>query len=98
MGKKVGATKRAEAAAKKKKTVAKPKATLNVDWAKSTVTQARLQELENQGMLPSQEVIQWRAPGDEIRPQPREGEVVVFADHVTRGFRPPGSHFFRRLL
>lgn len=37
-------------------------------------------------------------PGEEIRPQPWDNEVVVCADHVTRGFRPPGSWFFRSLL
>src|SRR3954462_3504723 len=25
-------------------------------------------------------------------------EVIVFADHLTRGFRPPGSRFFRSVL
>ena len=35
---------------------------------------------------------------NETRPQPEEGEVMAFADHVTLGFRPPGSSFFRELL
>ena len=51
-----------------KKPVSRPKATLTADWAKSTVTHARLLELEKQGLLPSQEAIGWRTPGEEIRP------------------------------
>ena len=29
---------------------------------------------------------------------PRDGEVVVFVDHMSRGFKPPGSKFFRDVL
>ena len=97
--KKFGATQKLEAT-KKKKTVTKPKpkATLNTDWERSTVDHARLSDLEVHGLLPSCEAIEWRAPYNEIRPEPREGEVVVFTHHVVRGFGPPGSHFFRSLL
>ena len=69
-----------------------------VNWAKSTVTEAVLQTYEDFGELPKKEEIEWRAAGDEIRPKPCEGEVVVLLDHVTRGLRPPGSSFFRRVL
>ena len=69
-----------------------------VNWAKSTVTEAVLQKYEGFGELPKKKEIEWRAAGDEIRPKPREGEVVVLLDHVTRGLRPPGSSFFRRIL
>ena len=47
------------------------------------------------GTLPPKEVIEWRALAREVRPQPAEGEVVVFADHLERGFSPPGSKLFR---
>ena len=40
----------------------------------------------------------WRAAGEETRPKPKEGEVVVLLDHITRGMCPPGSNFFRRVL
>ena len=69
-----------------------------VNWAKSTVTEAVLKKFTDAGELPKKEEIFWRAAGDEIRPKPREGEVVVLLDHVTRGLRPPGSSFFRRVL
>ena len=69
-----------------------------VNWAKSTVSEATLKKFADAGKLPKKEEIFWRAAGDEIRPKPREGEVVVLLDHVTRGLRPPGSNFFRRVL
>ena len=69
-----------------------------VNWAKSTVTEAVLQRYEDSGELPKKREIEWRAAGDEIRPRPREGEVVVLLDHVTGGLRPPGSSFFRWVL
>ena len=50
------------------------------------------------GTLPKKNEIRWRVPGLENPPSPREGEVVVFADHIGRGFKPPGSKFFRDVL
>ena len=50
------------------------------------------------GELPRRDEISWRAAGTETRPTPRDDEVVVLLDHVTRGMRPPGSNFFRRVL
>ena len=32
------------------------------------------------------------------KPQPKDGEVIVFTDHMNRGFSPPGSKFFREVL
>ena len=88
---------------KNKKTAgkAKPpvqKSTLAADWSTSLVTEELLKGLVEEGVLPPQSEIKWRVPGKETRPEPREGEVIVFADHVTRGFRPPGSKFFRSVL
>ena len=65
-----------------------------INWAKSTVSEAVLQNFADSGELPKKEEIFWRTAGDEIRPKPLEGEVVVLLDHVTRGLRPPGSTFF----
>ena len=96
--KKISGTKKAEQAKQRKMTTSKPKSTLSCDWARSIVTEERLHELEIQGLLPSQKDIGWRAPAKETRLHPKDGEVVVFVDHVTRGFRPPGSLFFRELL
>ena len=54
--------------------------------------------MEAAQLLPPQEEIHWRGAADEIRPQPDVGEVIVFTEHITRGFRPPGSLFFRQVL
>ena len=41
----------------------------------------------------------YRAPNPEEEfPQPKEGEVVVFMDHMNWGFSPPGSKFFGDVL
>ena len=69
-----------------------------VNWTKSTVSEATLKKFANTGELPKQADIFWRAASDETWPRPQEGEVVVLLDHVTRGLRPPGSNFYRRVL
>lgn len=50
------------------------------------------------GILAAKDVIHWRVPGPECPPEPQDGEVVVFTDHMLRGFAPPGSKFFRDVL
>ena len=41
----------------------------------------------------------YRAPNPEEEiPQPKEGEVIVFTDHMNRGFSPPSSKCFRDVL
>jgi len=50
------------------------------------------------GVLLAQDVIHWWVPGLEKRPKPKDGEIVVFTDHLHRGFSPPGSKFFRDVL
>ena len=71
-----------------------PKSTFEANWMRSQMTQLRLEEMKKSGILPPRAKIHWRAPGDETRPQPREGEVVVLGEHVTQGSLPPGSRFF----
>src|SRR5215216_348020 len=50
------------------------------------------------GVLAKKDVIHWRVPSRETPPQPKEGEVVVFTNHLLRGFSPPGSKFFHDVL
>src|SRR5215216_5648227 len=50
------------------------------------------------GVLAKKGIIHWRDPGTETHPQPKEGEVIVFTDHLLWGFIPPGSKFFRDVL
>lgn len=62
------------------------------------MTELYLTDLVDQGLLPSKEEIHWRAPEEERSPQSEQNEIIVFAEHVERGFRPPGSKKFRDLL
>ena len=68
------------------------------NWVPSRVTEDQLDDLVLIGALGSKDTIHWRAPGKECPPTPREGEVVVFVDHLARGFKPPGSKFHRDVL
>ncbi|SPT16016.1 unnamed protein product [Triticum aestivum] len=76
-----------------------PKAPITCNWMRSIVTDDTLANFVKTGYLPKKEVMSYRAPDpSEERPQPRDGEVVIFADHMSRGFAPPGSKFFREVL
>ena len=62
------------------------------------VTEEDLNNHVATGALAKKEVIHWRVPGAENPPEPKDGEVIVFTDHLSRGFSPPGSKFFRDVL
>ena len=69
------------------------------NWVPSTVTKSKLAEFVKSGHLPKREVMSYRVPNpSEEIPQPKDGEVVVFTDHMSRGFAPPGSKLFRDVL
>ena len=68
------------------------------NWAKSRITEEYLNRCVLTGALGNKENIHWQAPGTENPPQPKEGEVIVFTDHLLRGFNPPGSKFCRDVL
>ncbi|XBI53663.1 hypothetical protein VPH35_035852 [Triticum aestivum] len=73
-----------------------PKAPITCNWMRSNVTDETLADFVKTGYLPKKDVMSYRAPDpSEERPQPRDGEVVIFADYMSRGFAPPGSKFFR---
>ena len=83
MGKNASA---AESSKRKKTAGKKPpvqKPTLEANWSKSLVTLEQLNGMVEEGILPPQSEIKWRVPGEETRPKPKKGEVIVFADHVT---------------
>src|SRR6187399_527489 len=71
---------------------------VSCDWVPSVITEEDLVNAAAIGTLGPQAVLKWRAPGDECPPTPKEGEVIVFFDHMARGFSPPGSKFFRDVL
>ncbi|XP_073367741.1 uncharacterized protein [Aegilops tauschii subsp. strangulata] len=76
-----------------------PKAPITCNWMRSNVTDETLADFVKLGYLPKKDVMSYRAPDpSEERPQPRDGEVVIFADHMSRGFAPPGLKFFRDVL
>ena len=68
------------------------------NWVPSRVTKEQLDGCVKIGTLLKKNEIQWRVPGPENPPTPRDGEVVVFVDHMSHGFKPPGSKFFRDVL
>ena len=68
------------------------------NWVPSRVTEVQLEGCVKIGTLPKRSEIKWRVPSPENPPTPRDGEVVVFADHMGCGFKPPGSKFFRDVL
>ena len=68
------------------------------NWVPSRVTEVQLEGCVKIGTLPKRSEIKWRVPGPENPPTPRDGEVVVFVDHIGRGFKPAGSKFFRDVL
>ena len=73
-----------------------PKAPVTCNWVRSIVTDNTFNEFVKTGYLPKKEIMSYRAPDPtEEKPQPKEGEVIVFTDHMNRGFSPPGSKFFR---
>ena len=51
--------------------------------------------MANEGLIPHGAA---RLPGKEWQPQPEEGECVLLATHVDRGFSLPPSIFFRAFL
>ena len=76
-----------------------PKAPITCNWVKSIVTDNTFNDFVKTGYLPKKEVMSYRAPDPtEEKPQPKEGEVIVFTDHMNRGFSPPGSKVFQRRL
>ena len=73
-----------------------PKAPTSCNWVKSIVTDNTLDDFVKIGYLPKKEVMPYRAPNpDEEFPQPKDGEVIVFIDHMNWGFTPPSPKFFR---
>ena len=68
------------------------------NWVASRVTDEDLNDFVQIGILAKKDDIHWRVPSTENPPRPKEGEVIVFTDHMIRGFTLPGSKFFWDLL
>jgi hypothetical protein len=71
-------------------------------WARSSVTERRLEELVRDGLLrprASRTQPEWRVPPSDHRdPAPPEGYVVSFVAFHERGFGVSASHFMQALL
>ena len=65
---------------------------------RSRVTEEDLNNFVATSTLAKRQDIHWRVLGEENPPEPKDGEVIVFTDHLIRGFSPPGSKFFRDVL
>ena len=68
------------------------------NWVPFRITEEQLVGYVVTGALAKKEVIHWRVLGTENPPKPQDGEVVVFMQHLDRGFSPPGSKKFRDVL
>ncbi|KAE8771748.1 hypothetical protein D1007_56329 [Hordeum vulgare] len=67
-------------------------------WEGSMITVDQIAFLRWTQKLPSEEVLEARAPGNEIVPRPQDGERIVFASHFLVGFGLPTSSFLRQFL
>ena len=75
------------------------KAPVTCNWVPSIVTNSKLAEFVKSGHLPKKDFMSYRAPDpSKEKPHPKAGEVIIFTDHMSRGFAPPGSKFFREVL
>ena len=68
------------------------------NWVPSRIKEEQLTGYVLTGTFAKKEIIHWRVPGTENPPEPQDGEVVVFMQHLDRGFSPPGSKFYRDVL
>ena len=61
----------------------------------SVLRQEDLDDMVEGGVIPHEAA---HLPGGEIEPQPRDGECVLLATHIDRGFSLPPHPFFRSFL
>ena len=59
------------------------------NWVPSRIKEEQLTGYVLTGALAKKDVIHWRVPGPECPLEPQDGEVVVFMQHLDRGFSPP---------
>ena len=74
------------------------KTLVTFDWIPSQVTEETLNKYVLTGALASKNVLHWRVPGPKCPPEPQDGELIVFMQHLDRGFSPPGSKIFQDVL
>jgi hypothetical protein len=67
-------------------------------WVRSTLTEAKIQALVDQGLLRSKTEVEWRAAVGEDFSSEDVKEQVVFSSFFERGFNLPAGDFFRGML
>ena len=73
-------------------------AVLAKGWKQCKMTEFEVLELENNKILQSRAVIQWRHAEEKDHPYEGTHEVVLFHDFVEHGLAVPVSDFFQALL
>jgi hypothetical protein len=63
-------------------------------WGGSTMDASDISWLRRTRRVPPAEQVELRAPGEELVPKPRAGEIVVFCSHFERRFGLLASAFF----
>jgi hypothetical protein len=69
-----------------------------IAWARSAMTEAKIQALVDRGLLRLKTEVEWRAAAGEEFPSEDVKEQVVFAYFFKRGFNHQAGDFFRGLL
>ncbi|KAE8814494.1 hypothetical protein D1007_08005 [Hordeum vulgare] len=67
-------------------------------WDGSDIDEEHIDILRHRRKLPLTSLVAARVPGAENSPNPRGGEVVVFAEHFAQGLGLPASRFFAHFL
>jgi hypothetical protein len=81
-----------------KRKESKAAATAGDEWRKSKCSEADLKTLVDEGLLQSQEIIQWRVATRDKRLYGNANEIVPFQHFVECGLALPTSNFFCGLL
>lgn len=68
------------------------------DWSRSLSTDATLEKLVADGLMPPREIGGWRPAFVEQTPQPYDDEMVVFEEYYRHGFGNPCHPFLRDLI
>ena len=68
--------------------------TISANWGRSILSQETIKEYQLTGLIPSN--IKCHPAGEEVEPSPATGEVVIFGEHLFRGFTPLVTFSFSR--
>src|SRR3954471_8073516 len=72
-----------------------PRGWMQGDWMPMVLRQEDLDDMVEGGVIPHEAA---RLPGREVEPQPLDGECVLLATHIDRGFSLPPHPFFWSFL